>query len=298
MAEVQPRPPAPAANLPGSLRIPGESAPLTSLAAFEKILRPRLAVPSQRFARFLVLDDEALAAAAVTTRHAAEHLRRVLEDLRGRSARVDVVLSGMASEFFSEDHGWRGLFDALRDVGPLFTEYKLLAVADYRRYLLNCLDALHRVSTDRLQSTLCAEAHALEEERTDLAMRVAGGDAPPAPSGEVFIRDLVRLPRGRTLGLRAGRDGPLELWLGTNRFRVETWAGASLVDERGSEIRLREGRNVVGRGLYNDVIIDAAYTDVSRRHVILDVTGGVPAAVTDISSAGTYLSRSLVAEAG
>ena len=32
------------------------------------------------------------------------------------------------------------------------------AIADYRRYLLNCLDVLNRVSTDRLQSTLCSEA--------------------------------------------------------------------------------------------------------------------------------------------
>lgn len=300
MAEVQQSAAAPAPSRHGPLRIPGVSTPVSSLSAFEKILRPRITVPSQRYARFLALGDEGLAAAAVTTRHAADHLRRVLEDLRGRSGRVDMVLSGMAPEFFSDDHGWRGLFDALRQVGPQFTEYKLLAVADYRRYLLNCLDALNRVSTDRLQSTLCGEALSQEEERTHLAAIPAARDGDPssASPGEASFRDLVRLPRGKTLHLRQGRDVPFELWLGKRRFRVETWDGASLVDERGAGVLLTEGRNVVGRGLYNDVIVDADYTDISRRHLILDLAGGIPTAITDLSSGGTYLSRALVQDAG
>ena len=92
--------------------------------------------------------------------------------------------------------------------------------------------------------------------------------------------------------LRAGREGPLELWLATRRFRVETWSGVALVDEQGTGVRLQEGRNLVGRGLYNDVVVDAAFTDVSRRHLILDMEDGQPAAVTDLSSAGTCLPRS------
>ena len=297
MVEVQQRAFAQVEAERGSLRVPGVSAPVSSLSEFEKVLRPRIVVPSQRYARFLTLDDEALAAAAVTTRHAAEHLRRVLEDLRGRSARVDVVLSSMASEFFSDDHGWRGLFDELRQIGSHFTEFKLLAIADYRRYLLNCLDALNRVSTDRLQSTLSLSQ---EEERTQLKMTPAAGDGFESAEsvGEVFIRDLVRLPRGKTFPLREGRDVSFELWLGKRRFRVETWAGATLVDERGAELRLSEGRNLVGRGLYNDVIVDAEFTDISRRHLILDLTGGIPSAITDLSSRGTFLSRTLVHEDG
>lgn len=275
------------------LRLPGGGAPVQSLAEFERALRPRTRVPSQRYARFLSLGDEALAAAAVTTRYAAEHLRRMLEDLRGRSERVDAVLGAVSAEFFSEDHDWRGVFQALLEAGPRFTEHKLVAMADYRRYLLQCLDALNQVGTDRLQSTLCGETHAVQEERTVLK-GVGGAREPPASRSEVLVRDLVRLPRGTTLGLRPGRDGPFELWLGRRRFRVETWAGASLVDEQGQGIVLREGRNLVGRGLYNDVVVDAGFSDVSRRHLIVDVEGGVPIAITDLSSSGTYLSRALV----
>lgn len=110
----------------------------------------------------------------------------------------------------------------------------------------------------------------------------------------MIVRDLVRLPKGTTLPLRQGRDGPFELWLGKRRFRVETWSGAALVDDQGNGTPLHDGRNLVGRGLYNDVIVDSAYVDVSRRHLILDVKDGQPIAITDISSAGTFVSRALV----
>jgi hypothetical protein len=277
-----------------ALRIPGVDQPITSLAQFERVLRPRTAVPSQRYARFLELNDEALGAAAVTTRYAAEHLRRMLEDLRGRSARVDTCLRGIAPTFFSEDHGWRAIFQRLTASGADYAEYQLLAIADYRRYLLNCLDALAQMSTDRLQSALCAESNAHGEERTELAAAPRGGYDSSARREEVLVRDLVRLPRGTTLALRQGRDGPFELWMGRRRFRIETWSGAAIVDELGQGMNLRDGRNVLGRALYNDVIVDARFTDVSRRHAILDLHEGRPSAITDLSSAGTFVARTLV----
>lgn len=277
-----------------SLRIPGVDRAITTLAEFEGVLRPRTMVPSQRYARFLELGDEALGAAAVTTRYAAEHLRRLLEDLRGRSGRVDAALRGIAPSFFSEDHAWRTIFKALSARGPACAEYQLLAISDYRRYLLNCLDALAQISTDRLQSTLCAESNVPGEESTELAAQRREGYDSSAQRDEVLVRDLVRLPRGTTLALREGRDGPFELWMGRRRFRIETWAGAALVDERGQGVSLREGRNVVGRGLYNDVIVDSSFTDVSRRHAILDLRDGRPSAITDLSSAGTFVARALV----
>jgi hypothetical protein len=283
-----------AAPARAALRIPGVDRPVSSLADFERALRPRTTVPSQRYARFLELGDEALGAAAVTTRYAAEHLRRMLEDLRGRSVRVDASLRGITPSFFSEDHAWRAIFHVLAASGPVYAEYQLLAIADYRRYLLHCLDALGQISTDRLQSTLCAESNAQGEERTELTATPRAGYDSSAQREEVLVRDLVRLPRGTTLALRHGREGPFELWLGRRRFRIETWDGASIVDEHGQGVSLRDGRNVVGRGLYNDVIVDARFTDVSRRHAILDLQDGRPAAITDLSSAGTYVARTLV----
>jgi hypothetical protein len=67
-----------------------------------------------------------------------------------------------------------------------------------------------------------------------------------------------------------------------------------LVDEQRNGVDLHDGRNVVGRALYNDVIGDALFDDVSRRHLILDLNDGTPSAITDLSSTGTYISWALV----
>ena len=123
---------------------------------------------------------------------------------------------------------------------------------------------------------------------------VAFGRGEPLRIEEVLVRDLMRLPKGTTLRLRQGCEGPFEIWLGKRRFRVESWSGASLVDEQGNGADLRDGRNIVGRALYNDIIVDAHFSDVSRRHLILDLDDGTPSAITDLSSAGTYISRTLL----
>ncbi|MFT5175576.1 MAG: hypothetical protein ACI8W7_003768 [Gammaproteobacteria bacterium] len=277
-----------------SIRLPGVESPITSLAELEKVLKPRTFIPTQRYARFLALDDEILANAGVTTRYAAAHLKRMLEDLRGRTGHVAAALSGMDLGFFSLDHNWRGVVKALVGAGPRAASYQLLALSDYRRYLLHCHDTLNEISTDRLQSALCGESEEHGEEPTQFAPALQAGYDGSRKSAEVLIRDLVRLPKGTTLRLRQGREGPFEIWLGKRRFRVESWSGASLVDERGNGAELHDGRNVVGRALYNDVIVDAHFDDVSRRHLILDLNDGMPSAITDLSSAGTYISRALV----
>ena len=276
------------------IRLPGSEAPVTSLTALEKVLKPRTSVPTQRYARFLTLDDEPLASAGVTTRYAAEHLKRMLQDLRGRTGRVDCILAGMDMGFFSLDHDWRRIFQALMEAGARAAPFQLLAIANYRRYLLHCLDALNQISTDRLQSALGGETESQGEERTQLAKASTAGYDSPRKREEVLVRDLVRLPKGTTLSLRQGRAGPFEIWLGKRRFRVESWSGTSLVDEQGNGAGLRDGRNTVGRALYNDVIVDAHFNDVSRRHFILDLDDGTPSAITDLSSAGTFISRALV----
>jgi hypothetical protein len=177
---------------------------------------------------------------------------------------------------------------------PRAASYQLLAISDYRCYLLHCHDTLNEISTDRLQSVLCAEAAEHEEEKTRFSAVASTGYESSRKRDEVLVRDLVRLAKGTTLRLREGREGPFEIWLGKRRFRVESWSGASLVDEQRNGVDLHDGRNVVGRALYNDVIGDALFDDVSRRHLILDLNDGTPSAITDLSSTGTYISWALV----
>jgi hypothetical protein len=266
---------------------------VTSLTELEGALRPRLEVSSERYAHFIGLDDETLANAAVTTQRAVDYLQRILLSLRDEVPRIDAVLAEIPRSFFTEDHAWRVLFDELRGIAGSYHEFKLLALARYRGYLVGCLNALNRISDERLQSSLGGELRAASENTTEYDLpRQHGGYDSACSRAEVIVRDLVRLPTGVTLGLDGSSEGAMDLWMARRRFRIECWSGPILVDERGRRMPLAEGRNLVGRGLYNGVVVDADFREVSRRHLILDVDNGTPVTVTDLSTLGSFMSRS------
>ena len=264
-----------------------------SLGELESALKPRLEVNSERYGRFIALDDETLASAAVTTQRAVDFLQRTLLSLRDEVSQINQTLAEIPRSFFTEDHAWRILFDEIRQVDGQYQDFKLLALARYRGYLVACLNALNRISDERLQSAIGGDLRAASEDTTEYQLPRHRSYDSTRSSSEFIVRDLVRLPHGATLMIDCN-DGPVDLWLAKRRFRLETWSELSLVDELGRRIALREGRNVVGRALYNDVVVDSVFREVSRRHCIIDVRGGVPVAITDLSGLGTFMSRARV----
>ncbi len=89
----------------------------------------------------------------------------------------------------------------------------------------------------------------------------------------------------------------VDIWMAKSRFRIEMWDSTSFIDSHGQSCKLKEGRNLVGRALHNDVVIDPQFPEVSRNHLIVDVRDGRPVGITDLSSGGTFVSRTLVASA-
>lgn len=264
---------------------------VANLAELEAALKPRLEVTSERYARFLALDDETLAAAALTTQRAVDFLQRALLSLRDDDTQVERVMSEVPRTFFTEDHAWRLLFDELRQMDSRYGDFKLLALARYRGYLVGCLNALNRVSDERLHSAIGGHLRSASEHTTEYLMPRARSYDSTRSSSDGILRDLVRLPAGVTVSMQSDLDGAIDIWLGKRRFRLETWAGLQLVDERGRLAPLVEGRNVIGRGLSNNVVVHAGFRDVSRRHLIVDVRGGMPVALTDLSTLGTFVPR-------
>ena len=77
--------------------------------------------------------------------------------------------------------------------------------------------------------------------------------------------------------------------LSRHKFKIVSGQQLHLVDENGPDYELQYGRNRVGREQGNDVIVDPAYRDVSRKHLIIDVESPRHVRLTDLSSHGTYV---------
>lgn len=278
---------------PVHLSVKGLPALVTSLEQFDAALKPKTRISSELFARFLALDDQKLTSLTAATRQAADLLQRALKQYGGNPHALDALFRKLGPAFFSQDHGWRALFTSISALPPARDDLKLLALSRYRSYLLARHDALHSVGANRLESQIRVNADSVNEEVTELKAQKPAVTQELSRS-ETIVRDVVQLPRGKTAGLRAEDQASVDIWMAKHRFRIEMWQSPSFIDSHGNSAKLNEGRNLIGRGLSNDIIIDPRYAEVSRSHMILDVEGGRPVGITDLSSGGTYLSRSLV----
>ena len=81
----------------------------------------------------------------------------------------------------------------------------------------------------------------------------------------------------------------MELVLSRHRFRLMGGKTFRLQDGSGSAYELHPGKNFVGRQAGNDVVVEAEYRAVSRRHLIVEPIGENTALLTDLSSHGTFV---------
>lgn len=274
-------------------RPPSIAAKLDSFDAFGRELASRTTPSQEVLARLGRLDKSALAAEAVRTQRAELQLRRILAELIDEPGRVGALLRGIDPAVFSGDYQWRDVLVELQRRPDEYDEQKKLALIKFRQYLLHRRDALDRFwrkAQGAARPRVKASSPNLGSSASlSMTLEACGGVSDGA------LTKHVRLPRGKAVALVLKRTDRLELRLSAHPFRVVHQQALMLMGEHGQSFRLREGRNMVGRALYNDVVIDAEFGDISRRHVLIEVENGMVVSVTDNSSEGTFVPRDQIA---
>lgn len=279
---------------PLHLSVKGLPECIRSLEHFDQVLTRKTLITSELFAKLLTLDEDRLSSLTSATRQAADLLQRALKRTVASPNAVDELFSKLGTAFFTEDHSWRKLFMTLSALPATRNDIKLLALSKYRNYLLARLAALNSIGSNRLQSQIHVTADSEAESVTELVVQKPGVTQ-ELSSSETIIRDVVQLPKGKTTPIRAEDMACVDVWMARRRFRIEMWDKTSFIDSHGQSTKLKDGRNIIGRALHNDVVVDPSYPEVSRNHMIVDVRDGRPVGITDLSSGGTFISRTLVA---
>ncbi len=261
-----------------------------SLADFEFSLASRTEVPAGKIADFVRLSSDALTKEATNIRQVEHRFVDLLSKSMEETGSIGLLLRNTDSKLFSQDHEWRTIFKALNKVGKEYDEYKQLALVKYMQYLGSRQDVLRSIFANKFQLDEAADGAALaagpdlretiifESQKTKLLAPRDGG--------------LQRLPRGETVTVSLGGEENLEIILSRHKFTIVSGQQLYLVDENGPDYLLRNGRNYVGRQQDNNVIVDAGYRDVSRKHLIIDIEEGQDLRLTDLSSHGTYVTAS------
>ncbi|HSC48053.1 MAG TPA: FHA domain-containing protein [Gammaproteobacteria bacterium] len=105
----------------------------------------------------------------------------------------------------------------------------------------------------------------------------------------------ARLPRRRAVNVDLNRRAEIAVYLARNRFSLAAVDGAVFLQSpEGMRYPMRVGRNMVGRSQQCDVCVDVGQTDVSRQHLLIELTDGNHVRLTDLSSRGTYVPPELL----
>jgi hypothetical protein len=257
-----------------------------SLSDFDFCLSSRTEVPAGKIRELVRQSPEALTKEAGSIRQ----LERGFVDLLSKSMEepgsIGYLLRDVDLKLFSQDHEWRSLFTSLVKTGKEFNDYKQLALVKYTQYLGSRQEVLKCIFENKYQlDAEPAEVNGAERDARDTVIFESQKAAllSPRDSG------LQRLPRGETITIQLDGDSNLDIVLSRHKFTIVSGQEIHLLDENGPEYILQYGRNRVGREQGNDVRIDTAYRDVSRKHLIIDVESPRHVRLTDLSSHGTYV---------
>ena len=90
--------------------------------------------------------------------------------------------------------------------------------------------------------------------------------------------------------MNLGQAGEMALQISRQHdFRLVGGTPMRLLDPTGAAYVLAEGRNVIGRHAGNEVVVDAEYRSISRRHLVIEPLGANMALLTDLSAHGTFV---------
>ena len=269
---------------PLNLEINGIQYQFASPDDFAFALTGRAGVPGTKITALVKLSTVALRREAEAIRHIEQMFNDALNGSLTDVTSIGPFLRDLDPNSISNDHDWRGVMQSLNQTNHRFEEFKKIALVKYVQYLAARREAITAIYTDRQTSKSidigieAAESQGLMRETA--IFNVGDMDGPDA--GE-----FSRMPKGETIEVPLPEIHEFKLLIAKHPCGLKHSDKPIFVDDTGQETRLHSGRNIIGRDANSDVVIDAHYRDVSRKHLIIEVEASGIAKLTDISSHGT-----------
>ena len=267
------------------LELNGKKYEFATAQDFAFALAGRAGVPGTKITALVKLNTVALRREAEAIRHIEHMFNDALDGSMTDVTSIGPFLQGLDPHSISQDHDWRELMLALNLITDrAFEEFTQIALIKYVQYLAARREAITAIYTDRQTSKSIdsgldvADPNNRLRETAIFHVGELGGQDP----GE-----FSRMPKGETVEVALPEVREIKILIAKHKCRLKHADKPIFIDDSGQETRLHSGRNIVGRDASSEVVIDAHYRDVSRKHLIIEVEAGGLAKLTDISSHGT-----------
>lgn len=277
---------------PLKLELDGRALSFATLDDFAFSLSGRTQIAAHSVGRLMQLAPSELRREATDIRDAERRFVDLLADALKDPGAVSALLHDIEGGLITEDNQWRAIIAAMSDEGPGFEEYKHLALVKYMQYLTARRDVVKSIYAQRFggQEPLAAQEPAADGG----AKSTLSIDEESEPDTESSKLRFQRLPRGETVQVHTPQSGELSILLSRHRFQLYAADTPRLADDNGVNYLLKSGVNVIGRHPENDVVVGGWYRDVSRKHLMVDISDDANLSLTDLSTHGTFLPGTLL----
>lgn len=267
------------------------------LGQLEYALKDKTALSSDSVSALGKLSDDGLIREAEAYRSMEQ---RIVDMLSSPGNNVEQFLKRLELDQISEDHDWRDLIGAIRTLDEGCEPYKKAALLKYVAYLSAAQDVIRTIRVNRLGSVDKSDDRVRGKPNADLAQRqrlMFDLQALSAIGGTPALSDengFSRMSKGETVEVQFGEHQSLDIVLAKYRFSLVSGRPFLLVDETGHDLKLRPGKNIIGRSARCGVTLDSAFGAVSRKHLVVEIDQKDRVRLTDISTLGTFLPRDLI----
>ena len=258
----------------------------------ELALGNRTTVSPLTIATLSGLTDEALVREAGIYRHLEQCIVKAVSQHQG----VEELLVEIDLATITEENDWRSVIRGVRTLDPSANAYKRCALLKFMEYLTSRQELVNTIRGNRQHQMVdagksepgaIAENHARQTLVFDLPELLAAGSQEDGELDDEFNR----VPKGESIEIEFDRHQSLNLLMARYRFTMVSGEPYLLVDENGNDLKLRRGKNIVGRSAQCDVAIDSVFKAISRKHLIVEAYGTGIVKLTDISTLGTFVPR-------
>jgi len=260
---------------------------------FERFLRDRIDLPSEVIERLASLDGHGVARELRHTRRSHKNAVDIMVRAMETRTRLRYLWGILDADKVPDEHDWPAILFAVGSADRVSEPALRLTVTNYIHYLESRREILESLSREFRSS---GGRPALSQ-RPVVPDAMRSADAAPSSMRFTTRRNQLyaRLPRRRAVNLDLNRHPSTILYLARNPFVLKLEEGRALLQQQdGVTYNLKPGHNMVGRSSNCEICIDSGHSDISRQHLLIEMTVEHHLRLTDISSRGTYLPPDLL----
>lgn len=281
---------------PVELNIGDQTLRFCSIPDFEFCLTGRTSVPSRKISELVKLSTKKLKIEAVTIKDIEKRFVNILSRSIENPNSINQALRELDPTIFSQDHSWRSIIAALNEGGDDLNPFRRIALVKYMQYLASRQEIIKYLYSEKQSQANGAKAEENEEHSDKLSGTYILDNTLFEPVKDEKNGEFERMPKGEVISLLLPAGKNIDIRLSKHRCILSNKNGIEFIDQAGNRHPLIKGRNVIGRDTSSTVKIDSSLRDISRLHLLIENLGDNKLQLTDMSSHGTFMHPSLLAQ--